>query len=112
VTCICVARPRTLSMKRHGCLEVQRFRGGLIFKAHRLLYHSTLGWRVIKKKKGAISDLHLRRQTAHVVHERVDALLRSRVVLIRHHCLGNGVGCVHQGFGVQGWAGGPRVSPL
>ena len=28
-----------------------RFRGGLAFKAHRLLYHSTLGLRVIKKKK-------------------------------------------------------------
>ena len=27
------------------------FRGGLAFKAHRLLYHSTLGLRVIKKKK-------------------------------------------------------------
>jgi len=32
--------------------EVKRFRGGLVFKAHRLLYHSTLGLRVIKKKKG------------------------------------------------------------
>jgi len=30
---------------------VKRFRGGLVFKAHRLLYHSTLGLRVIKKKK-------------------------------------------------------------
>jgi len=30
---------------------VKRFRGGLIVKAHRLVYHSTLGWRVIKKKK-------------------------------------------------------------
>jgi len=30
---------------------VKRFRGGLVFKAHRLLYHSTLGFRVIKKKK-------------------------------------------------------------
>jgi len=30
---------------------VQRFRGGLVFKAHRLVYHSTLGLRVIKKKK-------------------------------------------------------------
>jgi len=28
-----------------------RFRGGLVCKAHRLVYHSTLGWRVIKKKK-------------------------------------------------------------
>jgi len=27
------------------------FRGGLVFKAHRLVYHSTLGSRVIKKKK-------------------------------------------------------------
>jgi len=30
--------------------NVQRFRGGLVVKAHRLLYHSTLGLRVIKKK--------------------------------------------------------------
>ena len=28
-----------------------RFTGGLVFKAQRLLYHSTLGLRVIKKKK-------------------------------------------------------------
>jgi len=28
-----------------------RFRGGIVFKAHRLLYHSTLGWRVMKKKR-------------------------------------------------------------
>ena len=27
-----------------------RFRGGLVFKAHRLLHHSTLGSRAIKKK--------------------------------------------------------------
>ena len=27
------------------------FRGGLVVKAHRLLYHSPLGWRVIKKKR-------------------------------------------------------------
>jgi len=30
---------------------VQRFRGELVFKAHRLVYHSNLGLRVIKKKK-------------------------------------------------------------
>jgi len=30
---------------------VQRFRGGLVFKAHRLLYHSTLGLRVMKKRR-------------------------------------------------------------
>jgi len=31
--------------------NVKRFRGGLVFKAHRWLYHSTLGSRVIKKKR-------------------------------------------------------------
>ena len=30
---------------------MKRFRGGLAFKAHRLVYHSTLGLRVINKKK-------------------------------------------------------------
>jgi len=30
---------------------VKRFRGGLVFKAHRLLHHSALGSRVIKQKK-------------------------------------------------------------
>ena len=30
---------------------MKRFRGGLVFKAHRLLYRSTLGLSVIKKKK-------------------------------------------------------------
>ena len=29
---------------------MQRFRGGLVFKAHRLLYHSTLALRVIQNK--------------------------------------------------------------
>ena len=33
------------------CRNVERFRGGLVFKAHRLLCLSTLGSRVIKKKK-------------------------------------------------------------
>jgi len=32
-------------------LDLQRFREGLAFKAHRPLYHSTLGSRVIKKEK-------------------------------------------------------------
>jgi len=31
--------------------NVKQFRGGLAVKAHRRVYHSTLGWRVIKKKK-------------------------------------------------------------
>ena len=34
-------------------INVQRFRGGLVCKAHRLLYHSTLDLRVVKKKKSS-----------------------------------------------------------
>ena len=36
--------------------NLERFRGELVSKAHRLLYHSTLGSRVIKKKKKARSQ--------------------------------------------------------
>ena len=32
---------------------MKRFRGGLIFEAHRHAYHSTLGWRVTKNKRRA-----------------------------------------------------------
>ena len=44
---------RLPAFRKHSStsLDVQRFRGGLVFKAHGLLYHSTLGLRVIKKKK-------------------------------------------------------------
>ena len=31
--------------------NVKRFRGGIVFEVQRLLYHSTQGSRVIKKKK-------------------------------------------------------------
>ena len=36
---------------------LQRFRGGLVFKAHRLLYHATVGLRVIKKKEDLLGVL-------------------------------------------------------
>ena len=35
-------------------LMPERFRGGLVFKAHTLLYHSTLGLRVIKKRRSDV----------------------------------------------------------
>ena len=35
-----------------GFRNVKRFREGLVFKALRLLYHSTLSLRVIKKREG------------------------------------------------------------
>ena len=34
--------------------SVQRFRGGLVLKAHKLLYHSTLGLRVVNKLTGIL----------------------------------------------------------
>ena len=46
--------------------NVQRFRGGLVFKAHRLLYHSTLGLRVKKKKKDLEADLGEEARVDHV----------------------------------------------
>ena len=41
---------------------MERFRGGLIFKAPRLLYHSTLDLRVIKKKKKKKKKARVRQQ--------------------------------------------------
>jgi len=42
---------RRAARRRQQGSDLKRFRGGLAFKAHRLLYHSTLGLGVIKKKK-------------------------------------------------------------
>ena len=46
----CEAVPRRARIFERPC------RGGLVFKAHRLLHHSTLGLRVIKKKKKKVSE--------------------------------------------------------
>ena len=54
--------PRPCKMIRQSCLSCdglsgfERFRGGLVFKAHRFVHHSTLGLRVIKKKKNLGSN--------------------------------------------------------
>ena len=50
--------PATFSAT-HG--DLQRFRGGLVVKAHRLLHYSTLGLRVKKEKKIEKHDLPPRR---------------------------------------------------
>jgi len=48
--------PRESATRLHSaCLK--RFRGGLVFKAHRLVYHSTLGLRVIKKKEKRLREV-------------------------------------------------------
>ena len=52
-----------------GCMasglvrNVKRFRGGLVFKKQRLMYHSTLGLRVIKKK-GLVTSASARVRSA------------------------------------------------
>ena len=57
---------------------VKRFRGGLVFKAHRLLHHSTLGLRVIKKKRKYLHE----DDAGGVVPDVLDVLpiLRERVL--------------------------------
>jgi len=47
--------PVACGLQIAGYRNVKRFRGGLVYEAHRLLYHSTLGLRVIKKKKVTIT---------------------------------------------------------
>ena len=40
-----------------GTINLNRFRGGLVFNAHIILYHSTLGLRVLKQKRSTINHL-------------------------------------------------------
>ena len=51
-----VARKHSSSLRRTVDTQlhrrnVKRFRGGLVFQAHRIVYHLALCWRVVKKKK-------------------------------------------------------------
>ena len=46
-----VSAPATWTCSRN----VQRFRGGLVFKAHRLVYHLTLGLSVITKQDKSVT---------------------------------------------------------
>ena len=54
--------------------NVKRFRDGLVFEAHKLLHHRTLGLRVIKKKEGA----HVRLFRIENIKATVFALGRER----------------------------------
>ena len=60
---------------------MKRFQGGLVFKAHRLLYHSTLGSRVIKTKKGTVVTLPPRRARIYGSHTLVSLNLRLKDLL-------------------------------
>ena len=43
--------PQLLQLRLINGRHVKRFQGGLVFKAHRLVYHSTPGWGLMRKKK-------------------------------------------------------------
>ena len=62
-------RPDTRNTKHETRTPGVRFRGGLVFKAHRLLYYPTLGLRVIKKKKKP-ETRNLKPEPAHVRQNR------------------------------------------
>jgi len=48
---MCGSGATVLTLRTTTSQKCERFRGGLVFKAHIRSYHSTLGLRVIKKKK-------------------------------------------------------------
>ena len=67
--------------------NVKRFRGGLVCKAHRLVYPSTLGWRVIKKKKEGVEEGqrdHDEHEALGVPPKRIGEDARQHRVPVRH----------------------------
>ena len=60
--------------------NVKRFRGWLVFKAHRLVYYSTLGLRVIKKKTNLRSSTAARASAAVSAAFTAAALCGERVL--------------------------------
>ena len=66
---------------------MQRFRCGLVFKAHRLLYHSTLHLRVIKKMKKTATPPPANTLPAEVRAGEVtqDKMLRCHLPRVAYH---------------------------
>ena len=64
--------------------NVKRFRGGLVFEAHGLLYHSTLGVKVLKKKT-CVALNSRRESTKEEDAGTPDASLTPRVAHLRQH---------------------------
>ena len=76
--------------------NVKRFRGRLVCDAHRIVYHSALGWRVKKHKKCRVEGLHLGHKLLLLLLQRA---LRSRGLVSG---LVSGLACRVQswGFGI------------
>ena len=93
--------------------NVKRFRGGLVFKSDSLVYHSTLGLRVIQKRKVEGRPL------GEVVHDvlegrfiehRGDVFAWSGVQGSGFRVQGSGSGVQGLGFRVQGSGSGVQGS--
>ena len=68
--------------------NVRRFRGGLVVEAHRLVYHSTLGWRVTKKKKTSGIVFHNSTLVAWILTpDLIPELIKSRAGVASRHTL-------------------------
>ena len=81
------------------CRTVKRFRGGLVLKAHRLLYHSTLGVRAIQKRRRRVEGVRadhdgFERRLSHFEDLRLDP--------------GVGLPAAHLVFGVGSWVFSPE----
>jgi len=91
-------------MRRFDGGNVKRFPGGIAFKAHRLLHHSTVGWRVTKKKGNLAADgppENLRDAGGCLLGCRVQGL-GFRVGGVGCRVWGVGCGVQGAGFRVQG----------
>ena len=62
--------------------NVKRFRGGLVFKARRWLYHSTLGSSVIKKKKKIGQMWRDRPQVPRLLDGNIILVIDSNILLV------------------------------
>ena len=60
--------------------NVKRFRGGLVFEAHRLVHHSTLGWREIEKKKKKKTKVKIPIPQAPSINDAVHPSPKERVL--------------------------------
>jgi len=63
--------------------NVKRFRGGLVFKAHRLVYHSTLGLSVIKKKIKKEGERRLRLHGRHAKSQQLTFEAREKSTFLK-----------------------------
>ena len=64
------------------------FRGGLVFKAHRWLYHSTLGSREIKEKKKVVGRLTVTPRAQKAPAEALELLAGHAPRRSLRHCCG------------------------